>query len=223
MARTACYCRVSTADQHLDRQIDSVREYALDQLGVEPSGLELYRDKDTGTDTNRQRYRDMMADIEDGTVDTVVVHEISRMARSLRDLDRTVSRVVDAGAEVHFVRDGLHFGAGDDSPMDRLMLQMLGAFAEWEARVKQMNTKEGIAARQQNDDYHHGPAPLGFEKDDGRLIESENYDRVCAVLEMKAKGEMGTREAARELECGTATINRCVDERGELYGLSSAA
>lgn len=55
-------------------------------------------------------------------------------------------------------------------------MQIVGAFAEWQARVKQMNTKEGIAARQQEVDYHHGRPPLGFKKDDGRLIEGENYD-----------------------------------------------
>jgi DNA invertase Pin-like site-specific DNA recombinase len=37
--------------------------------------------------------------------------------------------------------------------MARLMLQMLGAFAEWEARVRQIKTREGIAARNEDDDY----------------------------------------------------------------------
>jgi len=54
--------------------------------------------------------------------------------------------------------------------MHRLQMQMLGSFAEWQARVKQMNTNGGIAVRQQNDDYHHGGAPLGFEKEDGELF-----------------------------------------------------
>lgn len=64
----------------------------------------------------------------------------------------------------------------NERPMHRLQMQMLGAFAEWQARVKRMNTKEGIAARQQEEDYHHGRPPHGFEKDDGRLIEGEKYD-----------------------------------------------
>ena len=215
----ACYCRVSTANQNLERQVTSVREYATEEIGANLGDLELFKDKTTGTNTNRKRYREMMEAVEADDVEAVVVHEISRMARSLRDLDRTVTRAVDHDAEVHFVRDGLVFGSGEDSPMDRLMLQMLGAFAEWEARVKRMNTKEGIAARQTNNEYHHGPAPLGFKKDDGRLVEAGNYDEVCAVLEMKSKGEMGTREAARELGCGTATVNRAIKKRGDLYGL----
>lgn len=214
----ACYCRVSTVEQNLERQVESVRKYAQEELGADQSDLELYRDKETGTDTKRRRYRELMDDVQRGAVEVVVVHEISRMARSLRDLDRTVSRAVEHGAEMHFVRDGLSFGNGEGDPMDRLMLQMLGAFAEWEARVKQMNTKEGIAARQESGEYHHGPAPLGFEKDNGRLIEDKKYHQVCAVLEMVAKEEMSKRQAADELETSRRTIGRALERRG-LYGL----
>lgn len=81
-----------------------------------------------------------------------------------------------------------------------------------------MNTKEGIAARQQEDDYHHGRPPLGFEKDDGQLIEGENYDQVCAVLDMVAKEEMSKRAAARELDTSRRTVTRALD-RPDLYGL----
>jgi DNA invertase Pin-like site-specific DNA recombinase len=107
----------------------------------------------------------------------------------------------------------------ENDPYQTALFRVLGVFAELEAEIAQKRTREGIAARQQSEEYHHGPAPLGFEKDDGRLVEGDNYDLVCAVLEMKASGDMGTREAARELGCGTATINRCLDERAELYGL----
>ena len=213
----ATYCRVSTADQTLTRQLESTHTYATEQLDASLNEIRGYRDKSTGTNTERNGYRDLMADIQDGTI-TIVVHEISRLARSLRDLDWTVSRIVEADAEVHFVRDGLVVGSGEDSPMDRLMLQMLGVFAEWEARVKQLNTKEGIAARQANPEYHHGPAPLGFEKENGQLVESDNYDTVCAILDMVAKGDLSKRQAARELASSRRTIGQCL-ERNELYGL----
>lgn len=213
-----CYVRVSTADQNLDRQLESTADYAQDELGADLATIETYRDKSTGTNTDRSGYRELMADVEAGDVDAVVVHEISRMARSLQDLERTVSRVTDQGAEVHFVRDGLSFGDGKERPMHRLQLQMLGAFSEWEARVKQMNTREGIAARQQEDDYHHGPAPLGFEKDDGQLIEAEDYHDVVAVLEMVQKDQLSKRKAAKRLDCARSTVSRAL-ERSSLYGL----
>lgn len=81
-----------------------------------------------------------MADVDNGVLEAVVVEETSRTARSLQDLDSTVERIVDAGAELHFVRDSLPPFTGEDDPVARLMLQMLGAFAEWEARVKRLNT-----------------------------------------------------------------------------------
>jgi DNA invertase Pin-like site-specific DNA recombinase len=214
----ACYVRVSTAEQNLDRQLESTSEYATADLGADLDDVETYRDKSTGTNTERSGYREMMAAVDAGEIDAVVVHEISRLARSLQDLERTVSRVTDAGTEIHFVRDGLSFGDGKDSPMHRLQMQMLGAFAEWQARVKQMNTREGIAARQQNDEYHHGPAPLGFAKDDGRLVETDEYHDVVAVLEMVQKDELSKRKAAQRLDCARSTVGRALD-RGELYGI----
>ncbi|POG54859.1 recombinase family protein [Haloferax marisrubri] len=216
--KVGCYCRVSTPDQNLDRQIGSTTSYAQHELGVNLSELRVYRDKATGTNTSRDGYKRLMDDVEAGDVETVVVHEISRLARSLQDLDRTVSRVMGLGATIHFVRDGLSFGDGNEQPMYRLQMQMLGAFAEWEARVKQMNTREGIAARQANPEYHHGPAPLGFEKDDGMLIEGPQYDRVVAVLDMVQKGELSKRSAAKELDTSRRTISRALD-RDSLYGL----
>jgi len=211
------YARVSTEEQNLKRQLNSTKEYAESDLGVPLSELEIFRDKSTGTDTSRSGYRDMMEAVEDGKHDHVIVHEISRLARSLQDLERTVSRITDDGAAVHFVRDGLSFGDGKERPMHKLQMQMLGAFAEWQARVKQMNTKEGIAARQQEDGYHHGRPPLGFEKNDGQLIEGEDYDQVCAVLDMVVKKELSKRKAAKELQTSRTTISRAL-ERRSLYG-----
>jgi len=219
MPSVACYSRVSTADQNLDRQLESTSEYAQRELGADLGEIVEYRDKSTGTDTSRSGYRDLMAAVDAGDVDAVVVHEISRLARSLQDLERTITRVTDEDVEMHFVRDGLSFGDGKESPMHRLQMQMLGAFAEWQARVKQMNTKEGIAARQANDEYHHGRAPLGFEKDEGELFEGPEYDRVCGVLDMVAAGEMSKRKAAKELETSRRSIGRCLGDRPELYGL----
>lgn len=216
----ACYCRVSTADQNLARQLTSTTEYAQDDLGADLDEIEVYRDKSTGTNTQRDGYRQLMAAVEAGQVEAVVVHETSRLARSLQDLDRTVERVTAHGAELHFVRDNLPpFQPDEEDAMARLMLQMLGAFAEWEARVKRQNTREGIAARQNADeDYHHGPAPLGFEKDDGQLIEADDYHRVVAALDMILKDELSKRQAAKELKTSRPTINRCL-EKPELYGL----
>jgi DNA invertase Pin-like site-specific DNA recombinase len=180
--------------------------------------METYCDKSTGTDTDRSGYRELIDAIEGGSIDAVVVHEISRLARSLQDLKRTVSRVTDHGVKIHLVRDELCFGDGKEQPMHRLQMQMLGAFAEWQARVKQMNTREGIAARRTEENYHHGPAPLGFRRDDGQLIETDHCRDIVAILDIVQKDELSKRKAANRLGCARSTAGRAL-ERTDLYGL----
>ena len=219
MPSVACYCRVSTADQNLDRQLDATQDYARTTFGADLADIAVYRDKSTGTNTNRDGYREMMVAAENGDLDAVVAHEISRVCRSISDLERTVDRLVDAcGVELHIVSEGLTISPDKDDPFNRAMFRLLGVFAELEADLRQQNTKEGIAARQKNEDYHHGPAPLGFEKDDGHLVESENYQQVVGVLDMVQKGDLSKRKAASELGTSRPTINRAL-ERVKLYGI----
>lgn len=218
MGEIACYCRVSTEEQNLERQLTSTSEYAEREFGAGAADLAIYRDKSTGTDTDRSGYREMMADAEDGDLSAVVVHSISRICRSVRDLDRTVTRFGDAGVELHIISEGLTLRPGDDDPYQRALFQLLGVFAELEANMAQQRTKEGIQARMQSDEYHHGPAPLGFEKDDGSLVPGSDHDRVVSTLEMVQKGDLSKRKAAQELDTSRPTIDRSL-ERADLYGI----
>ena len=217
----AAYVRVSTAEQNLDRQLEATHEYAVEELGADPSSIEVYRDKSTGTDIKRSGYQRLLDDVDAGQVDAVVVHEVSRVARSISDLERTVEYLRNAGVAVHIVSERmvLRPEAEDEDPYQRALFQMLGVFAELDAKIKRQNIRQGIAARQESEDYHHGPAPLGFKKDNGTLVESGNYHRVCETLEHVVRDEMSQRQAANELDCGRKTIRRAVNERADLYGL----
>jgi DNA invertase Pin-like site-specific DNA recombinase len=240
----AAYCRVSTPDQDLTRQAKTTLPYARNTLGAGLGGVDVtdaadhlenvggngepidlgdvtvFHDKSTGTDTNRRGYQQVMRRVESGEFAALVIHDLTRLTRSLQDLEQTVERVTSHGCELHFVRDGLPpFTPDADDPGARLMLQMLGAFAEWEARTKRMNTKEGIQARMEaDDDYHHGRPPIGFEKEDGHLYRDENYDDVVATLDMVLKGTLSKRKAADDLNTTRATIRNAL-ERREMYGI----
>lgn len=92
--------------------------------------------------------------------------------------------------------------------------------AELDVEMTRKRVPKRTAARLEEADNHHGPAPLGFEKDgDGGLIEADNYDRVCAVLEMVVKGDLSERQAASDLACGRKTVSRLLHNRPEQYGL----
>ncbi|MEE1342890.1 MAG: recombinase family protein, partial [Lachnospiraceae bacterium] len=69
------YARVSTTEQHEDRQLRT-----LEELGAEKT----YIDKLSGKDTNRPQLNEMLEFVREG--DTVIVSEYSRLARSTKDL-----------------------------------------------------------------------------------------------------------------------------------------
>ena len=215
----AGYARVSTVEQTLDRQLTGIFDYAEQNFEIDRADIEIYRDKSTGTDVERSGYQQLVEDVEAGTVDVVVVYEVSRVARSIRDLSRTADRVRDADAELHVVSEGLTLRPSDDDPYQDALFQLLGVFAKLEAKIKRKNVAEGIAARRENAEYHHGPAPLGFEKEDGQLREATAYDRVCTVLDAVVRGEMSKRQASSELDTSRRTVQRAIEDRSELYGL----
>jgi len=212
----ARYHRVSTREQNLERQVTATKEYI--ESHFDDPELETYTDASTGTDTERDGYQDLMADAENGTIDSVVVKSISRISRSIRDLEDTVDTLKQNDVSLHIIDESLTIDPDSNDPMQRAMIQLLGVFAELEAKMTRQRIKEGIAAKQETDDYHHGPAPLGFEKNDGMLIEGPNFDNVRATLEMVQEDELSKRQAAKNLDTSRRTINRAL-ERGELYSL----
>jgi len=215
----AGYARVSTGEQNLDRQLTGIFEYAEREFDIDRNDVEIYRDKSTGTDVERSGYQAAIESVDSGDIDVLVVYEVSRVARSIRDLSRTADRIKEAGAELHVVAEGLTLQPGDEDPYQDALFQLLGVFAELEAKIKRKNVAEGIAARQDSDDYHHGPAPLGFEKDDGRLIEGPEYQRVVSVLDRVASDDLSKRKAAERLDTSRRTVQRAVEDRADLYGL----
>lgn len=73
--------------------------------------------------------------------------------------------------------------AKTEDPYRNALFRVLGIFAQLEAELVQLRTREGIAACQCEDRYHHGRPPLGFETDDGHLVEAANFDQVVSLLD----------------------------------------
>ncbi|MBX0284736.1 recombinase family protein [Halomicroarcula sp. F28] len=217
----AVYHRVSTQEQSLDRQRNSTSDYVTTHFDVELDDLEFFEDKSTGTNVDRSEFREMMDRIENGEIDVVIVKELSRLSRSLQDLQQTVARIVDQGSELHFQEENMQF-SGDDDPFSEFQLQILGAVAEFQAKLRQEAASEGLQARIESDDnYRHGPAPLGFNKEDGILYEKESYPHISEVLSRVSNDDMSKREASRELDTSRATVRRAIEDRSELYNIES--
>lgn len=123
------YMRVSSVDQNTVRQLDGI---AID---------EVFEDKVSGKDTNRPALQAMLKHARKG--DTVICHSMDRLARNLDDLRKLVKELTGKGVKVQFVKESLTF-TGEDTPMSTLLLNMLGAVAEFERAIIGERQREGV-------------------------------------------------------------------------------
>ncbi|MFJ4353679.1 recombinase family protein [Pseudomonas sp. NPDC089428] len=124
------YKRVSSADQNTARQLDGVN---LD---------EVFEDQVSGATTERPALQEMLRFIRQG--DTIHVHSIDRLARSLKDLLELVEGLKARGVQLHFHKEGLIFTSEKNHTQD-LMLSMMGAVAQFERSMIRERQAEGIA------------------------------------------------------------------------------
>ena len=125
------YRRVSSTDQNLDRQLDDIK---LD---------EVFSDKQSGKNKNRPGLEDCLRYCRKG--DTLHVHSMDRLARNLRDLQNIVEDLNQRYITVNFHKENLIFSGGEN-PMQKMMLQVMGSFAELERNLIIERQKEGIEA-----------------------------------------------------------------------------
>ena len=184
MGQQVGYCRVSTLIQNTARQLDGV---ALDRV---------FEDKQSGKDADRPQLQACLAHLRDG--DTLHVHSMDRLARNLDDMRRIVKDLTGRGVIVRFHKEGLTF-SGDDSPMNTLLLSMLGAVAEFERSLILERQREGIAIAKQQGKYQ-GRKP--------KLSEEQAH-------QLRQRAAAGEKKAAlaREFGISRETLYQYITER----------
>ena len=126
------YVRVSSVDQNEAMQLADIE---LDKV---------FTDKCSGATRKRPALIECLEWCRAG--DTLHVHSIDRLARDLADLQNIVKQLIDNGVSVVFEKEGLTFSADTSNPMNTLMLQMMGAFAQFERSMIKERQREGILA-----------------------------------------------------------------------------
>ncbi|MBC2125119.1 recombinase family protein [Listeria innocua] len=136
------YARVSTVGQDFKTQ----QEKLLKQ-GIEEDYL--YIEKKTATTTrNREALKDLIKNSRKG--DIVYITKIDRLARSIIDLNNVMNEFFKKGVTVVFIDNNMTFSANAKSdPMQKLLFNVLGAFAEFERDMIVNRTTEGKIRAQQ--------------------------------------------------------------------------
>ncbi len=136
--KTYAYIRVSTDDQTVENQrhlIES-RGYVIDEWLCD-QGV---------SGTKNWRRRDIAQAVEDAKRnDRIIVAELSRLGRSLRQVLEIVEICREKGVELLMIREGLLIA--DDNPTTKLMISVIGACAEMERNLIAQRTKDALKLR----------------------------------------------------------------------------
>lgn len=195
------YARVSTCDQNVDRQLDALRAFPVEDQRI-------YVDYYTGATFERPRYRRLVRRLREG--DLVVVTSIDRLGRNYEEIieqwrrltrERLVDIVVldmpllDTRARIS--------GEGDVTRtfISDLVLQLLSYVAQVKRENIRRRQAEGIAAARARG------ARFGRPR-------KERPEGAEEVLRAVAAGELSKSEAARRLDVCRMTLNRWLDEAG---------
>ena len=158
--------------------LDSQRESRLAYIQRQPGWKlvdERYDDGGfTGANIDRPAFTRLMADVEAGKVDVIVVYKVDRLSRSLLDFVKVMERLGAAGAS--FVSVTQNFSTAD--AMGRLTMNMLMSFAEFEREMISERTRDKIAGARRKGKWTGGPVPYGYSVKDKKLLVNELEARV---------------------------------------------
>jgi DNA invertase Pin-like site-specific DNA recombinase len=143
------YIRVSSVDQNELRQLEGVE---LDKKFV---------DKASGKDVKRPQLQAALDYLREG--DVLVVHSMDRLARNLDDLRKIVLGLTQRGVIVEFEKEHLTF-TSEDNAMSNLLLNVMGAFAEFERSLIRERQREGIALAKKAGVYRGRKPSLTLER-----------------------------------------------------------
>jgi len=126
------YARVSKGDE----QTNTLQARALRTAGCR----RIFEEAASGGRWDRPELHRMLDQLREG--DTVVVWKLDRLSRSLKDVLHIMERVAGAGAGFRSLTENID----TTTPAGRMMMQMVGSFAEFERAMIRERTSAGIAA-----------------------------------------------------------------------------
>ena len=125
------YCRVSTEEQVLDRQLEALKKYNCD---------EIFMEKITGTKANRPELNKLKEKVREE--DIVVIESLSRLGRSTKNLLELVEYFKGKKVKLISTKENID----TESATGQLLLTVLSAISQFERDLTVERTKEGLVA-----------------------------------------------------------------------------
>ncbi len=126
------YARVSTEEQNLDRQLDSLKEAGCSKI---------FKEKITGIKKDRPELDKLMEHLREG--DLIIISDLTRLSRSVKDLFSLVDQIEKKGANVKSLKESW---MDTSTPQGKLMFTIFAGISQFERDLISQRTLEGLAA-----------------------------------------------------------------------------
>lgn len=174
------YARVSSNEQDTTVQVA-----ALKAAGCES----IFREKASGGRWDRPELHKLLGQIRKG--DVLVVWKLDRLSRSLRDLLIVMEKLQEGKAGFRSLTEAVD----TTTPAGRMMMQMVGSFAEFERAMLKERTKAGLDAARKEGRIGGRPPKL-------------KPQQRQEIVKLVTKGKKTAAEAARLFSVHPATVSR---------------
>ncbi len=181
------YARVSTQDQNTAAQI----------AALQSAGCELiFQEKATGSRWERPELHRLIGQLR--KQDVVIVWKLDRLSRSLKDLLTLMEKIQQAGAGFQSLTESID----TTSPGGRMMMQMVGAFAEFERAMLRERTKNGLDAARK-------AGRVG-----GRRPKLKEH-QAQEIMNLVSSGQKTAADVARLFNVHPATVSRLLQRKAQ--------
>ena len=178
------YARVSTDDQATEAQFDALKAHGC---------AKVFEERASGGRWDRPELHRMLDQLRAG--DVVVVWKLDRLSRSLKDLLSIMEKIDAADAGFRSLTEAID----TTTPAGRMMMQMVGVFAEFEREMIRERTRAGLE-RARKKGRHPGRKP--------KLSDEQRQE----IRDMVRSGKRTEAEAARLFRVHRSTIGRVMQE-----------
>ena len=218
--RCAVYTRKSSEEgldqeyNSIDAQRDAGHAYIASQRAE--GWIAVADDYDdpafSGGNMERPALKRLMADIEAGKIDVIVIYKIDRLTRSLADFSKMVEVFERQG--VSFVSVTQQFNT--TTSMGRLMLNVLLSFAQFEREVTGERIRDKIAASKRKGMWMGGIPPIGYDVANRRLIPNEAEAKTIAHIFQRFVELGSTTKLVKELRLDGVTSKAWTTQDGRI-------
>lgn len=189
------YIRVSTDDQTVKNQKDMIERagYRVDKW-LADEGV-------SGTiDWTKREINVAIEEADEG--DTIIVAELSRLGRSLKQILEIVELCQKKKVNIIMIREGIQ--TNNDSPVNKLLLSILGSLAEMERNLISQRTKDALALKKKNGVILGRPVGKTTPVEKMKL-----YPKRKLIIAWREDG-ISYSEIARRLKVNRVTVSKFI-------------